>query len=539
MQFKRGEPRQAVEIIEQEGGVFLWLREGLTRLRSIMSLLDEKTISASPRITAVQCILDTRDGKVYQARNRYEAALKHYHSVKDQMDEEEQEHTGHELMLVESLLAGYEGKMLSEKFCSQLTRNISRIDQEDHVSLGYHFNMLCFAYAQRGMFREARYYAEAAIREFRLFGSIYGEVYINFHLGDISFAEGKSEQAREHYQTGLKLTRQHFNEDLSLKLIAKVFMAELSYELNQLRGLSVMTASIPRQLEEREAWFDIYAAGYITASNVEFEKYGIDAAEAILDRALLYAGTQKLVHLTNLLLFQRMDLLLRAGLDGKAFRVLKESGLRLESYRNPGRNDIAWRERDAAAHSMILLQIREKNCEEALATLSYFSRQAKSSGHLKPNLRYAILACLAYRGKNDFASSFKHLEQALRLSVNSGFVRSFIDAGDELREILQLYMQAPEYASAPPEYRQQAETIAAYFSATDEPDSTKELLSKRENEVLKYLALGQSNKLIARNIGISENTVRFHLKNIYHKLQVHNRMQAISAARERKNYLRC
>ena len=30
------------------------------------------------------------------------------------------------------------------------------------------------------------------------------------------------------------------------------------------------------------------------------------------------------------------------------------------------------------------------------------------------------------------------------------------------------------------------------------------------------------------------NTIRFHLKNIYHKLQVHNRLLAISAARERK-----
>ena len=206
----------------------------------------------------------------------------------------------------------------------------------------------------------------------------------------------------------------------------------------------------------------------------------------------------------------------------------------MENYRNPGQSDIAWRERHAAVHAIILLQIREKNYEEALAALSCFSRHAQSSGHLKPNLRYEILKSMAYWGKNDYVSAFKHLEQALRLSASSGFVRSFIDAGSELHELLKLYMVSPEYATPPPEYRQQAEIIANYFSAAGEPDAGDELLSKRENEVLKFLAQGLSNKLIARNIGISENTIRFHLKNIFAKLQVSNRLLAVSAARERK-----
>ena len=529
-----GNSRRALEIIEQQGGVILWLREGLTRLRTALGLLDENTIAASPRITAIRCILDIREGQVYQARKRYDAMLEHYRDTRDGFAAADRERIDHEIMLVESLLACYEGKMQSEQFCSQFTQNISRIDRNDHASLGYHHNLLCFAYAQRGKLREARYHAGEATREYRLLGSYYGEAYINFHLGDISFAEGNSEQARSCYQAGLNLCRRHFNDDMSIKLVARVLTAELNFEMNQLRGLSNMAGSIARQLEEREAWFDIYAAGYTTASNVEFTRHGIDAADAILNRSLIYAGEQKLERLINLLLFQRMDLLLRAGLDEEAQRVFKDSGLRLENYRNPGQSDIAWRERHAAVHAIILLQIRGKQHEEALAALSYFSRHAESSGHLKPNLRYEILKSLAYRGKNDYASAFKHLEQALRLSVSSGFVRSFIDAGSEFQETLQLYMHSPEYAASPTGNRQQAEKIAAYFSDSDKTEATEELLSRRESEVLKHLARGLSNKLIARNIGISENTIRFHLKNIYHKLQVHNRLLAISAARERK-----
>ena len=529
-----GEPRRAVQLIEREGGVIVWLREGLTRLRTALSLLDEQTISTSPRMASIRCILDIKDGKVYQARNRYDAVLKRYHCVKNGLSREEQERIAHELMLVESLLACYEGKMLSEKFCSQLTQNISRVEQDDHASRGYHFNLLCFAYAQRGMLREARHYAEAAVNDYRLLGSLYGEVYINFHLGDISFAEGNSRQARGYYQAGLRLTRQHFNDDRSMKLVVKVLMAELSYELNQLQGLSAITASIPRQLEEREAWFDIYAAGYTTVSNVEFEKHGIDAAEAILDRSLSHARSQKLLHLTNLLLFQRMDLLLRAGQDNKAHRVLEEAGLRLENYRNPDRSDVAWRERHAAVHAIILLQLRLKQYDEALVALDYFSQHAQSRGHLKPNVRYALLKSLAYRGKEVSKAALRHFHNAISLSLRSGFVRCFIDGGSELEEVLHLYLQSSEYATASDEHRRQTRKIAACFASSDESSVTERLLSKREHEVLECLAQGSSNKLIARNIGVSENTVRFHLKNIFSKLQVNNRLLAVSAARKRK-----
>ena len=57
-------------------------------------------------------------------------------------------------------------------------------------------------------------------------------------------------------------------------------------------------------------------------------------------------------------------------------------------------------------------------------------------------------------------------------------------------------------------------------------------LSKREYEVLQQLAKGATNKQIADSLFISENTVKTHLSNIYDKLQVKRRTQAIGKARE-------
>ncbi len=52
-------------------------------------------------------------------------------------------------------------------------------------------------------------------------------------------------------------------------------------------------------------------------------------------------------------------------------------------------------------------------------------------------------------------------------------------------------------------------------------------LSETEIKIIKLLEKGLSNKAISSEFKISENTVKFHLKNIYKKLGVHNRLEAI------------
>lgn len=53
-------------------------------------------------------------------------------------------------------------------------------------------------------------------------------------------------------------------------------------------------------------------------------------------------------------------------------------------------------------------------------------------------------------------------------------------------------------------------------------------LTKKERKILEALATGQSNREISKHIGVSPNTVKFHLSNIYEKLSVKNRTQAIA-----------
>lgn len=64
----------------------------------------------------------------------------------------------------------------------------------------------------------------------------------------------------------------------------------------------------------------------------------------------------------------------------------------------------------------------------------------------------------------------------------------------------------------------------------DNPNSTRYLLSKREQEVLDYLTKGYTYKMIAADMFVSVETVRSHIKNIYFKLQVNSATEAVARA---------
>jgi DNA-binding NarL/FixJ family response regulator len=79
-----------------------------------------------------------------------------------------------------------------------------------------------------------------------------------------------------------------------------------------------------------------------------------------------------------------------------------------------------------------------------------------------------------------------------------------------------------------------ARRVVRLFREFRPPDHAHYRLTPQESELLKLLADGHHRKTAAHELGISVNTVAFHLKNIYDKLQVHSKTEAVAKAlRER------
>jgi len=136
-----------------------------------------------------------------------------------------------------------------------------------------------------------------------------------------------------------------------------------------------------------------------------------------------------------------------------------------------------------------------------------------------------VLQALAAPTPNE---ALAFLADALALAEPAGCVRTFIDKGEPLAALL----REDAARSVAPEYVRKL--LAAFPHIPPHPHTPTliEPLSDRELDVLHLLADGQTNQEIAQALCVSVNTVKTHLKNIYGKLGVHDRREAVARAKK-------
>lgn len=138
-----------------------------------------------------------------------------------------------------------------------------------------------------------------------------------------------------------------------------------------------------------------------------------------------------------------------------------------------------------------------------------------------------VLQALCKRAQGQHSAALRHLESAVSLAASRGYRRIFLDEGVAMSTMLaQVRHVAPEFVSALIEaLPQETETMAP---ALPEP------LSKSEREILRLLNVGATNQEIADKLGTTIGTTKWHLNQIFGKLQVRNRTGAIAKARQLK-----
>src|SRR5262249_25685015 len=117
------------------------------------------------------------------------------------------------------------------------------------------------------------------------------------------------------------------------------------------------------------------------------------------------------------------------------------------------------------------------------------------------------------------------------------FVRSFLDAGEEIRCLLQMVVSGDDHEVA--EYARellQAFTpektwVEATHRTSAAAGSVVREFTDREVDILELAASDVPNREIARRLVLSEHTVKWYWKQIFGKLNVHRRLQAVISAR--------
>jgi LuxR family maltose regulon positive regulatory protein len=157
-----------------------------------------------------------------------------------------------------------------------------------------------------------------------------------------------------------------------------------------------------------------------------------------------------------------------------------------------------------------------------------------------------IVQALAFQAQGREDEALRAIEHALTLAEPEGYVRIFLDDGLPMARLLYQAVQRsifPEYAGKllaafeiTPKDKVDGIIQRPFIEVQDSPPTVPpvpvvEPLTPREIEVLQLVAEGLSNREIARRLSISLSTVKRHNANIYGKLSVNNRTQAVSRAR--------
>jgi LuxR family maltose regulon positive regulatory protein len=180
--------------------------------------------------------------------------------------------------------------------------------------------------------------------------------------------------------------------------------------------------------------------------------------------------------------------------------------------------------------------IAQKKYTTAIGWLNNLLDRAQKQARIRSIIRIRILLAQAHHLAGEQPKAIDYLDQALLLAEPEGFIRAFITPGEVIKHLLEEIQERgwdTAVASSSPAYIQKL--LEAFNSKQSKTSPVKiglEQFTAREREVLNALAEGLSYAAIGRKLTISQNTVRTHIKNIYSKLDVHNRTQVLLKAQE-------
>jgi LuxR family maltose regulon positive regulatory protein len=219
---------------------------------------------------------------------------------------------------------------------------------------------------------------------------------------------------------------------------------------------------------------------------------------------------------------------LAQGRVGEALGWAREIGLSIS-------DDLSYRsEFDHITLARVLLALykserRDRSWLEAMGLLERLLIAAEEGGRLGSVLEILVLQALAHQMHGDTPKALAPLSRALSLAEPEGYVRMFVDEGPPMAYLLDV---AVKHGNAPPSARQLLSAFGPDSGSQPIMQALIEPLSKRELQVLRLLGTDLGGPDMARELVVSLNTLRTHIKNIYSKLGVSNRRAAIRRAEE-------
>ena len=469
------------------------------------------------------------------------------------------------------LLASYRAFMMlltgqMDTCVTQLNNIESGLDESDHRSHGRISAVRAVMACYQHNLTEAGQYAEHARKHLTTEDILffYG---VHIALGDAYRAVGDWQGAIEPYKQAIGINKVTSSVPSFWDVNALSAFADLRMMQGRLRDAADLRQEAIKIIEDhkQQVGYCIPYMGWVYSrwGELMYEWNRLDVVHRLAEEGLELArlGGDHQHMLTAYILLGRV-LLVSSDIDGAELQLQAARSLirstQIESWQNEidrfqveiwlARNDLVsarrWVEettfaidaddtyyfesRRLALASILMASANQSDLDRTITLLKRIHTKASQAGRYSTSIEALARLAIAHHKKRDTSQALITLEEAITLAEPEGYIRVFLDLGLPMAQLV------AEFVSRPSTSPYTRDLMSAFQSELDirEKQVLIEPLSDRELEILGLVLSGLKNSEIADELILSVGTVKKHLSNIYGKLGVGSRTQAIARARE-------
>jgi LuxR family maltose regulon positive regulatory protein len=336
-------------------------------------------------------------------------------------------------------------------------------------------------------------------------GNTFTTILAAIGLGQIQEAENQLYLAAETYRHVLQLAG---DQPQQIVYEAHLGLARICYEWNDLDAAEQHGQQSLELARQYESVIDRFLVCEVFVARLKLARGDLDGAATLLAQADQSARQKNYVYRIPEVAAAQVLVQLRQGNLAAAAHL-------------------------AQAHKLPISQARvllaQGDPSAAVALLEPVRREAEAKGWQDERLKMNVLQAVAQHIHGETESAVHLLGEALALAEPGGCIRVFVDEGLPMKQLLQEVASRGMVAV----YTRHVLAAFSHGGVKRAAQSTiVESLSERELEVLQHIAEGCTDREIADRLYLSLYTVKVHARNIYGKLGVNKRMQAVAKARE-------
>ncbi|MFC1998372.1 LuxR C-terminal-related transcriptional regulator [Chloroflexota bacterium] len=398
------------------------------------------------------------------------------------------------------------------------------VSEDDQFARSFILLNLTVSHFYNGELEIARAYAEKTMAHARATETIYDDIICTILIGHIESQKGGLNKAKVIFAEAVELGTQPGGYILPATCRAFTMLGTIAYEQNDLDEAEShynKSIELARQGNEILTLMD----GYVLLAWLNQVRGNEEKADELFGQAQSMALKSYTADIEGYLESWKARFALVRGDMDTAGRWADEQKDALTSPQT-----LYYSYSYGLLSTLIRVCIATNNLDDILPALENAKRNMDSQGQTGWLIEILTLESLVFNARGDTEKALGTLEQALKLAEPQGYMRLFIDEGEPMAKLLRLAASRGIH----PTYVNKLRS-AMHSQEQEQPAKQSPLvdpLSQRELEVLELLDAGKSNQQIADGLILSIGTVKKHVYNIYSKLGVERRTQAISRSRE-------